>query len=113
MRGGNFEVAMRGWSGRTDPDGNVYQFLSCKGSQNDGRYCNPEVDKLLDEARTVPDVSRRKALYDSAQELLHKDAADVYLYYQPWPFALQKKVQGFVPYPDGMIRLKNVTFATK
>lgn len=113
MRGGNFEVAMRGWSGRTDPDGNVYQFLSCKGSQNDGRYCNPEVDKLLDEARTVPDVARRKALYDKAQELLHKDAADVYLYYQPWPFALQKKVQGFVPYPDGMIRLKNVTFATK
>ncbi len=113
MRGGNFEVAMRGWSGRSDPDGNVYQFLTCKGSQNDGRYCNPEVDKLFDEARTVPEVERRKALYEKAQALLHQDAADVYLYYQPWPFAMQKKVQGFIPYPDGMIRLKNVTFATK
>ncbi|MBO9356178.1 ABC transporter substrate-binding protein [Bordetella petrii] len=108
---GNFELLMRGWSGRVDPDGNIYQFVTCKGALNDGRYCNPEVDKLLAQARTVPDEAKRKAIYDQAQEILQADAQAVYIYYQPWPFVLAKKVQGFKPYPDGMIRLKGVTFA--
>ena len=108
---GNFELLMRGWSGRVDPDGNIYQFVTCKGALNDGRYCNPEVDKLLAQARTVPDETKRKAIYDQAQEILQADAQAVYIYYQPWPFVLAKKVKGFKPYPDGMIRLKGVTFA--
>ncbi|MBO1113447.1 ABC transporter substrate-binding protein [Bordetella petrii] len=108
---GNFELLMRGWSGRVDPDGNIYQFVTCKGALNDGRYCNPEVDKLLAQARTVPDEAKRKAIYDQAQEILQADAQAVYIYYQPWPFVLAKKVKGFNPYPDGMIRLKGVSFA--
>ncbi|MCD0504685.1 ABC transporter substrate-binding protein [Bordetella petrii] len=110
-QGGNFELLMRGWSGRVDPDGNIYQFVTCKGALNDGRYCNPEIDKLLAEARTVPDETKRKAIYDKAQAILQGTTQSVYIYYQPWPFVLAKKVQGFKPYPDGMIRLKGVTFA--
>lgn len=108
---GNFEVLLRGWSGRVDPDGNVHQFVTCKGGLNDGRYCNPEVDRLLNEARTVPDETKRRAIYDQAQKILQDDAQAVYLYYQPWPFVLANKVKGFTAYPDGMIRLKGVTFA--
>ncbi|GAB3331738.1 ABC transporter substrate-binding protein [Bordetella tumulicola] len=110
-KSGNFEVMMRGWSGRVDPDGNIHQFVTCKGALNDGGYCNPEVDKLLNEARRVPDEAKRKAIYDQAQTILQNDTQSVYLYYQPWPFVLAKKVQGFKAYPDGMIRLKGVTFA--
>ncbi|OZI35058.1 ABC transporter substrate-binding protein [Bordetella genomosp. 10] len=113
MHNGNFELALRGWSGRPDPDGNITQFVSCKGELNDGHYCNAEVDKLLFDARKVPDEAKRKALYDQAQAILRKDVADAFLYFQPWPFAMQRKVQGFLPYPDGMIRLKGVSFATK
>ncbi|OZI74629.1 ABC transporter substrate-binding protein [Bordetella genomosp. 12] len=112
-RAGNFEIVMRGWSGRVDPDGNLYPFVSCKGALNDGRYCNPEVDKLLTEARTVPDEAKRMAIYDQAQKLLHDDAHNFYLYYQPWPFVLGKNVRGFTAYPDGMIRLKGVSLAQK
>jgi peptide/nickel transport system substrate-binding protein len=113
MQSGNFQVAMRAWSGRPDPDGNIYQYVACKGGWNDGRYCNPEVDKLLLQARTVTEQAQRKALYDQAQAMADKDAANMYLYFPPWPFVLQKKVQGFVPYTDGMIRLKGVSFASK
>jgi peptide/nickel transport system substrate-binding protein len=111
MKAGNFEVGMRGWSGRSDPDGNVYAFITCKGELNDGNYCNPEVDKLLLQARQVTDEAKRKELYDQAQVLTHKDLPGTFLYFQPWPFALQRTVQGFTPYPDGMIRLKGVSFA--
>jgi peptide/nickel transport system substrate-binding protein len=110
-RRGNFEMALRGWSGRVDPDGNIQPFVTCKGPQNDGLYCNPEVDRLLEEARHVPDTAQRKVLYEQATTILDKDMQNFYIYYQPWPFALQKKVTGFKPYPDGMIRLKGVAFA--
>jgi peptide/nickel transport system substrate-binding protein len=113
MRGGNFEVALRGWSGRPDPDGNVYPFITCKGALNDGEYCNPKVDELLNEARKIPDESKRKELYEQAEAIIQKEMPDAFLYFQPWPFAMQTKVKGFMPYPDGMIRLKGVTFAQK
>ncbi|ARP94367.1 ABC transporter substrate-binding protein [Bordetella genomosp. 13] len=106
---GNFEASIRGWSGRVDPDGNVHQFLSSKGSQNDGRYSNPEVDRLLNEARRVPDQAKRKALYDQAETILQQDKPNFYVYYQPWPFAMTKNLVGFKPYADGMIRLRGVT----
>ena len=111
--GGNFQVVMLGWSGRVDPDGNIHAFVTCKGALNDGHYCNAEVDKLLNEARTVPDEAKRRAIYDQAQAIIQDELPGVYNYYQPWPFALARKVKSFVPYPDGMIRLKGVTFAQK
>jgi peptide/nickel transport system substrate-binding protein len=109
---GNFDATQYGWSGRPDPDGNIHTFVTCKGALNDGRYCSPEVDKLLDEARTVNDLPKRQALYAAADKILQDDLPIVYVYYQPWPFALVKKVTGFKAYPDGMIRLKGVKFAS-
>ncbi|WP_347558475.1 ABC transporter substrate-binding protein [Robbsia sp. KACC 23696] len=106
---GDFQVLYLGWSGRTDPDGNLHQFVTCNGNLNYGHYCNADVDKLLNEARTKPDVASRKPLYDAAQKILADEDPLTYLYYQPWPFALSKKVQGFVAYPDGLIRLRGVS----
>ncbi len=109
---GNFDMNAIGWSGRVDPDGNIHQFVTCKGGLNDGRYCNPEVDRLLNEARAINDDEKRKALYDAAQAILQDELPIIYTYYQPWPFVTAKKVEGFKPYPDGMIRLKGVKFAS-
>jgi len=107
---GNYQASQVGWSGRVDPDGNIHQFMTCKGGINDSKYCNPEVDKLLDAARTSTDEADRKAKYDAAREILAKDLPIIYLYHQTWIWALDKKVEGFVAYPDGMIRLENVKF---
>src|SRR5918998_5733739 len=109
---GNFDVNVIGWSGRVDPDGNIHPFVSCKGGLNDGKYCNAEVEKLLNEARIVNDEAKRKQLYDSAQAILKDELPIIYIYYQPWPFAHTKKLEGFKPYPDGMIRLKGVKLAS-
>jgi peptide/nickel transport system substrate-binding protein len=102
---GKFQMSRIGWSGRIDPDGNIHQFVTTKGNQNDGRYSNAEVDKLLDEARTVYDVAERKKRYDAAQKFLQDELPIVYLYNQTVFFALRSNMQGFVINPDGMIRL--------
>lgn len=105
---GKFQMSRIGWSGRIDPDGNIHQFVTTKGNQNDGRYSNAEVDKLLDEARTLYDVAERKKRYDAAQKILQDELPIVYLYNQTVFFALRSNIQGFVINPDGMIRLSGL-----
>jgi peptide/nickel transport system substrate-binding protein len=104
MQQGNFQVSLRAWSGRIDPDGNIHQFQTCKGNLNDGRYCNAELDKLLNDARTVNDEATRRAKYTAAVSILQKDYPTIYLYFEPRIFAMTKKLQGLVAHPDGMIR---------
>ena len=80
---GNFQASQVGWSGRADPDGNIHQFVTCKGNLNDGRYCNPKVDELLNQARRVSDQAQRKALYDQAMAILADELPYIYLYFEP------------------------------
>ncbi|WP_322097203.1 ABC transporter substrate-binding protein [Pelagibius sp. Alg239-R121] len=105
---GNYQGSQIGWSGRVDPDGNIHQFMTCKGGINDSKYCNPEIDALLNAARQSTDNAVRKAKYDEARKILSKDLPIIYLYHQTWIWALSEKVEGFAAYPDGMIRLENV-----
>ncbi|MEZ5837523.1 MAG: ABC transporter substrate-binding protein [Geminicoccaceae bacterium] len=108
---GDYTASQVGWSGRVDPDGNIHQFLTCKGGINDSKYCNPEIDRLLDEARATNDMDKRKASYDAARAILDSDLPIIYLYHPVWIWALNGRIDGFVPYPDGMIRLENVSFS--
>lgn len=102
---GNYQLSRSDWSGRVDPDGNIHQFITCKGGINDTKYCNPEVDRLLNEARASTDDAVRKEKYDAASVILNDDMPIIYLGHQSWIWAMQKNVTGFTPSPDGMIRL--------
>lgn len=106
---GRFQASSIGWSGRVDPDGNAHVFWTTGGGQNDGKFSNPEVDKLMNEARTVYDPAARRKLYDAVQKITQDETPIIYLLHWNWPYALSKKVEGFVPYPDGIIRLKGMT----
>ena len=106
---GDFQVTFTGWSGRVDPDGDIHQFVTCKAGLNDMKYCNPQVDALLNGARSVTDPAERKAKYADAMKILRDDKPITYLYFDPRLFGATKALKGFVPHPDGMIRLQNVT----
>ena len=103
---GDFESYLVGWSGRTDPDGNIYNFASCKGppALNAARYCKPEVDAALDAARTAGDPAARLAQYKIVAEHILKDRPIIYLWHPKWLDAATTKLAGFTPYPDGLIR---------
>lgn len=106
---GDYQASRIGWSGRVDPDGNIHQFMTTDGGLNDSKYSNPEVDRLLDQARTSTDLAVRKESYDAAREILAEEMPIIYLWHQVWIWALDDKISGFTPYPDGMIRLEGVT----
>jgi peptide/nickel transport system substrate-binding protein len=102
---GDYDVVDIGWSGRPDPDG------VCGGGLNDNHYCNPEVDKILGDARQTTDVYARKALYEKFDSIVLEELPIIYLYYAKWIWGMPGKVVGFTPYPDSVIRLEGVKLA--
>ena len=107
---GDFEAYFTFWSGRPDPDGNIFTHYACKGAQNDGHYCNQEFDALVIKARQVADPAQRKQLYDKATELLLRDVPALHLWHRRVFTGLSARVQGFTPHPDGIIRVKGLRF---
>jgi peptide/nickel transport system substrate-binding protein len=104
MDKGNFQAAALGWSGRPDPDQNIYDFFVTKGAQNDSGFSNPKVDELLQAARTENDPAKRKADYDQAMQILHDEVPFAFLYHQNNVFGMSSKISGYTYVPDGIIR---------
>jgi peptide/nickel transport system substrate-binding protein len=107
-RRGDFEAYFTFWSGRPDPDGNVFSFTTCNGAQNDSHYCNPEVDTLLTKARETPSPAERKKLYDRATEIMVREVPRILLWHRRVFTGYSARVKGFTPYPDGIIRLQGL-----
>jgi len=107
-RKGDFEAYFTFWSGRPDPDGNVFTHNTCKGAQNDPRYCNAEFDALVAKARQTPDPAGRKKLYDRATKHLLRDLPRLHLWHRRVFTGYTAKLTGFTPYPDGIIRLRGL-----
>lgn len=108
---GEFQTYLVGWSGRVDPDGNIFTFTRTGGGQNDGRYSNLEVDRLLDAARTELDVAKRRDLYAQAVRIAFgQDVSRIYLWHRKNIMAHAARLTGYRPISDGMIRLQGMRF---
>jgi peptide/nickel transport system substrate-binding protein len=103
-----FDACGVNWSGRIDPDGNMYAWWHTGGSFNDSQYSNPQVDAWLDDARTNSDQSKRKQDYQNAQKQIVEDAPYVFTFFGVSPQISDTKVHGFTLYPDLMIRMAGV-----
>jgi peptide/nickel transport system substrate-binding protein len=102
---GEFQAYLLAWSGRTDPDGNTYIFHKCKAPQNNPGYCNPDADRLLDEARSVADFAKRKAVYEQITKLILEDNPKIYLYHRRVLIAHTARLEGYRQMPDGLVRV--------
>lgn len=105
---GNFEMYIGNWSGRGDPDPTLYAFFSCNGGQNVNKYCNKELEGVLNQARAEVDIPKRKALYQKATGIYLTDLPSIPLYHPNWFVAARANVAGLTIYPDGLLRLKGV-----
>jgi peptide/nickel transport system substrate-binding protein len=83
-----------------DPDFRLnYWFNSAAATEtaatNVSFYENPEVDRLLLQARRSVDPDRRREFYYRVQEMLHEDVPVVPLAYVRPPIGLQERVEGY------------------
>jgi peptide/nickel transport system substrate-binding protein len=102
---GDFEAYVLAWSGRADPDGNLYSFDACKQPLNYAGYCVPEVDALLNKSRSERDPAERKKVYEQIAARVLKDRPIVYLYHRNWLWAYNTKLTGMRSIPDGLLRV--------
>lgn len=103
-KAGTYEALFVGWSGRPDPDQNIYDFAVTNGSLNYSKFGNKELDDVLQQARLSGDESKRKALYDQAMQILDKQIPYIYLNHDNVLFGIARSVKGFHYVPDGVIR---------
>ena len=102
---GRFQAYFIGWSGRVDPDGNIFVFMKTKAPQNNGFYSGAEVDQWLDDQRKVSSVAERKAIFEKTTGKLLADGPIIYLYHRPVIIAHSIKLDGYKQLPDGLVRV--------
>ena len=105
---GQFEAYLLNWSGRADPDGNLFSFYGCKQPLNYSGYCKPELDELLTKSRSTLDPALRAKLFEQIAAVALKDRPIVYLYHRKWLWAFSKKLSGVRSIPDGLLRVQGL-----
>jgi peptide/nickel transport system substrate-binding protein len=107
---GDFEVLHLGWSGRIDPHGNMFNFLTTEASSNYSGYSNADVDRLLREAAQLTDPAARADTYGRVVQIVQRDLPLLYVYRLRNLTAYTTDVAGIETYADGVVRLGRAGF---
>ena len=107
---GQFDAYVLAWSGRADPDGNLFSFHACKQPLNYAGYCKPEMDDLINKSRGIRDPAERAKVFEQVAAQVGKDRPVVYLFHRNWLWASNKKLTGVRAVPDGLMRVQGLQF---
>ncbi|MCD7967969.1 MAG: peptide ABC transporter substrate-binding protein [Clostridiaceae bacterium] len=100
-RAGDFEICRGGWVYDYDDPSNMLNLLASTSGNNDGKYSNPEVDKLLEEARSTADKAEHYEKLHAAENLIMEDAAVSPLVYSSDFYLQNPKLKGTWHSPYG------------
>jgi len=82
-----------------DPENFADVLFHTGSNQNNGGYSNPQLDVLLEAARTERDVTKRIAMYQQAEQMLVDDAAALFTVHSLSYELVKPYVQGYVLTP--------------
>lgn len=99
MTAGKYQVAVIGWLNLANPDRAMFRQFTIGGAGNYGKYNNPDVDKLIKDARTTLDQAKAKDLYQTATRQIVQDAPYIFLQYQEYITIHKANLNGFVMNP--------------
>ncbi|MBL8286964.1 MAG: ABC transporter substrate-binding protein [Rubrivivax sp.] len=105
---GEFEAYVLAWSGRADPDGNLFSFHGCKQPLNYSGYCDAETDALLARSRSVRDAAERGKLFEQIAQRVLKERPIIYVYHRKWLWAYNARLTGVQQIPDGLLRVSGL-----
>ena len=107
---GKDQAFLIGWSGRVDPDTEFNNFHACGASLNQSNVCDEGLDALLNKAREASDQKERVELYRQAMDKVGARRNIIYLYHRSYIVAFPKNLTGYRAVPDGLIRVKGVSW---
>ncbi|MGN6107677.1 MAG: peptide ABC transporter substrate-binding protein [Kofleriaceae bacterium] len=80
-RRGNFEIVRFGGAGQVaDTESEFLPLFRCGSPDNRGRYCSPEFERLMEQARTLRDRKARNAVLARAEAVVLGDAPVIPIY---------------------------------
>jgi peptide/nickel transport system substrate-binding protein len=82
--------------GVDDPDVNLYENYSCESERNLTKYCNKDVDALIDKQSRELDFGKRKQIVWEIEKKLAEDLARPIILYDRAATCWQPQVKGFV-----------------
>jgi peptide/nickel transport system substrate-binding protein len=86
----DFDAITLGWTSGIETD--IYQMFHSSQAKTDGdntiSYKNPELDKLIDQARATVDEATRMPLWQQAERIMYDD--------QPYTFLMRRKTLAFI-----------------
>lgn len=107
---GQFQLTTGRWVGGNQDPVYLYDLFRTGSFRNRGRYSNPELDKILDEAVGAADRARAKELWVRAQEITSRELPQFPLWYSDQMVVARKNVQNIRVPVDGDWRfLRDVT----
>ncbi|HRJ53175.1 MAG TPA: peptide-binding protein [Candidatus Thiothrix moscowensis] len=90
MQKKDFDAMTIGWTSGIETD--IYQMFHSSqaktGGDNSISYKNPELDKLIDQARATVDETKRMPLWQQAERILYED--------QPYTFLMRRQTLAFI-----------------
>ena len=95
LASGAFDLAYVPWPMGADPDDSF--LLTCDGSANVMRWCDPQVDALERRALVAPSPAERKALYSAIEHRVAAAVPIVYLFDPSYIYAYRTALRGFAP----------------
>ena len=106
LQSGETSMALYGWTGDNgDPDNFLHVLLGCTaarpGGNNIAKWCDPEYDSLVNEAKEISDRAKREELYRQAQQMFHDQAPWVPLAHSVVLMATRSNVAGYKMDPLG------------
>jgi peptide/nickel transport system substrate-binding protein len=102
------DIFMNGWClPSLEPDHWVTPNL--KTGEPVSQYSNPEVDKLMEQARSEMNVDKRKQLYSQLLRLIREDAPWLFGYQQMDIYGVNQRLK-WTPRGDESIRLTEISF---
>jgi peptide/nickel transport system substrate-binding protein len=81
--------------GVDDPDVNLYENYSCNSERNLTKYCNKEVDALIDKQSQESDVAKRKQIVWQIETKLAEDLARPIISYERAATCWQPQLKNF------------------
>ena len=104
IKAGKFQLYSLTWVGIKTPEhfrAILYSSAVPPQGSNRGRYHNPKVDALLDQAALLPDLASQAVLYRKLQHLLLEDLPYIPLWYEDQIAVAGADVRGYTPAEDG------------
>ena len=106
---GKHQICLLGWTGDNgDPDNFMNGLYGTNGASlgiagNRAFYINDTAQELLSAALATYDDEKRVTYYKKVQEMIHEDAAWVYLVHSTQNMVFKNNIKGFILSPTGRV----------